>query len=469
MNIHVCLVFFLTCLVLSVPSSTSLFRWLLLTVTSVTWKIINYFLYLLILIIASTKALESVAVAARHLRLQKYGERSRELSLVFSRLSSACFTLAVSELLYKQMCSTVQPEPKKVVVWPLTQSRGRLQTASCTPLWCPSGPPLSGWPGPWSGWTQWFQLPGHNHDWAKKQMQKKKSVIALLKRFYQICFGDRCTWWETTISGGYQGNKQEFSSCKCRNVVELWGSAVINRCMLPSSVVEPCGGLTCFSTPLALKACNKRVCGFSSADTSFGRSRARSFTRRWQSAGANARFTFIALKSLSAKYAGTLFTHFTRRKGKRWAFSLKCAGSPQSRVWEAVRRFLTDGHQELLQVSRHLALDALLQSLLTHVLVLHQSCKHTPEDLYLHNNNEWIGGFFFLKYPLCRSWGTLLWHKMSINLASSVPHFFSPASYSSWRKTTVTFSLNLCQLSQKQRPRRKPRVRQRGDWPWLLP
>lgn len=30
-----------------------------------------------------------------------------------------------------------------------------------------------------------------------------------------------------------------------------------------------------------------------------------------------ARFTFIALKSLSAKYAGTFFTHFTGRRRKR--------------------------------------------------------------------------------------------------------------------------------------------------------
>lgn len=36
------------------------------------------------------------------------------------------------------------------------------------------------------------------------------------------------------------------------------------------------------------------------------------------------------------------------------------------------------------------------------------------------------------RHPLWRSWGTLLWHKMSINFASSVPHFFSPALYSSW-------------------------------------
>lgn len=34
---------------------------------------------------------------------------------------------------------------------------------------------------------------------------------------------------------------------------------------------------------------------------------------------------------------------------------------------------LTDGHQKLLQVSRHLALNTLLQSLLANILVLHKS------------------------------------------------------------------------------------------------
>lgn len=37
-------------------------------------------------------------------------------------------------------------------------------------------------------------------------------------------------------------------------------------------------------------------------------------------------------------------------------------------------------------------------------------------------------------YTLCRSWGILLWHRMSINFASSVPHFFSPASYRAWEE-----------------------------------
>lgn len=48
-----------------------------------------------ILIIVSTKTLESVTVAARHLRLQKYEEKresNRELLLVLSKLSPACFT-----------------------------------------------------------------------------------------------------------------------------------------------------------------------------------------------------------------------------------------------------------------------------------------------------------------------------------------------------------------------------------------
>lgn len=41
---------------------------------------------------------------------------------------------------------------------------------------------------------------------------------------------------------------------------------------------------------------------------------------------------------------------------------------------------LTDGHQEVLQVPRHLALDALLQRLLADVLVLDQSCqRHVGE------------------------------------------------------------------------------------------
>lgn len=41
---------------------------------------------------------------------------------------------------------------------------------------------------------------------------------------------------------------------------------------------------------------------------------------------------------------------------------------------------LTDGHQEVLQVPRHLALDALLQRFLADVLVLDQSCqRHVKE------------------------------------------------------------------------------------------
>lgn len=42
--------------------------------------------------------------------------------------------------------------------------------------------------------------------------------------------------------------------------------------------------------------------------------------------------------------------------------------------------FLTDSHEELLQVSGHFALDAVLQSLLTDVLVLYQSCQNMTEN-----------------------------------------------------------------------------------------
>lgn len=56
-------------------------------------------------------------------------------------------------------------------------------------------------------------------------------------------------------------------------------------------------------------------------------------------------------------------------------FTLKCADLIPGRA--RVGHFLTDGHQEFLQVSRHLTLDALLQSLLSHALVLHQSYKNT--------------------------------------------------------------------------------------------
>lgn len=104
MNIWV--FYFLICLVLSVPTSRSPFRWLLLTIIRSKWKIMNYYISFKsplchpsvssfqnrrILIIASTKTLESITVAARHLRLQKYEEKresNRELSLVLSRLSS---------------------------------------------------------------------------------------------------------------------------------------------------------------------------------------------------------------------------------------------------------------------------------------------------------------------------------------------------------------------------------------------
>lgn len=49
---------------------------------------------------------------------------------------------------------------------------------------------------------------------------------------------------------------------------------------------------------------------------------------------------------------------------------------------------LTDGHQEVLQVPRHLALDALLQRLLADVLVLNQSCQRQDYySCYYYDNN----------------------------------------------------------------------------------
>lgn len=80
-------------------------------------------------------------------------------------------------------------------------------------------------------------------------------------------------------------------------------------------------------------------------------------------------------KSLSKIGRNILHTLYWKKK----KHSKRLASNVLLLVHE-VPSFLTDGHQEILQGSRHLTLDALLQSLLTHVLVLHQSCKNMAEE-----------------------------------------------------------------------------------------
>lgn len=70
---------------------------------------------------------------------------------------------------------------------------------------------------------------------------------------------------------------------------------------------------------------------------------------------------------------------------------------------------LTDGHQEVLQVPRHLALDALLQRLLADVLVLDQSCqRHVGEVRFFFflRRGILLVRLTYLYRPLVADWST---------------------------------------------------------------
>lgn len=103
--------------------------------------------------------------------------------------------------------------------------------------------------------------------------------------------------------------------------------------------------------------------------------------------------------------------------------------------WNITKKLdnITYSHQNILQTSRHLSFNAFLKGSSAQTLILHQSWErktakhisHCWKTLFMPNSFKMI-----VKYKiLCLSWATLLWQRMSMNLLSSVPHFFSPASY----------------------------------------
>ena len=123
--------------------------------------------------------LEGVTVTARHFRLQKHKRREgvRETGNHGLRFTNVVLTTGVNSKfhclkpgtcdirLYWTFVQNVMSIFNFIcgrVYWPLTGSRGKIQTASCTRFWCPAGRSLSDRPISWSKWTRWFPDPGIN-------------------------------------------------------------------------------------------------------------------------------------------------------------------------------------------------------------------------------------------------------------------------------------------------------------------